>query len=161
METTNIRVRVMSRFDATYYCSNPHDEEAVIISISTPYFNYEIEPYINAENGVKNILKLSFFDADEPNGLDVNNVVAANSDLMSDEDAEKIANFVERNKQDLIIVHCDAGISRSSAVAAAILLHYTGDDSAIFDNERAYSPNMWVYFKVLKAFGHTFFSETT
>lgn len=161
METTNIRVRVMSRLDATYYCSNSHEEKAVIISISTPYFNYEIGPYINAENRVQDILKLSFFDADEPDGLDVNNVVAANSDLMSDEDAEKIADFVERNKQNLIIVHCDAGISRSSAVAAAILLHYTGDDAAIFDNERAYSPNMWVYFKVLKAFGHTFFSETT
>lgn len=157
METTNIRVRVLSRLDATYYCSNPHEEKAVIISISTPYFNYEIGPYINTENGVEEILDLSFFDADEPDGLDINNVVAANSDLMSDADAEKIANFVERNKQNLIIVHCDAGISRSSAVAAAILLHYTGDDSAIFDNERAYSPNMWVYFKVLKAFGEHIF----
>ena len=161
MENNNIRVRVMSRLDATYYCSNPHDEKAVIISISTPYLDYEIEPYINAENGVHDILKLRFFDADEPNGLDVNNVAAADSDLMSDEDAAKIADFVEDNKQHLIIVHCDAGISRSSAVAAAVLFHYTGDDSAIFDNERAYSPNMWVYFKVLKAFGHTFFSETT
>lgn len=157
METTNIRVRVMSRLDATYYCSNPHDENAVIISISTPYFHYELEPYINEENRVQDILKLSFFDADEPNSLDVNNFVAANSDLMSDADAEKIANFVERNTQNLIIVHCDAGISRSSAVAVAILLHYTGDDSAIFDNERAYSPNMWVYFMVLKAFGEHIF----
>lgn len=156
METTNIRVRVMSRLDATYYCSNSHDEKAVIISISTPYLNYELEPYINEENGVQNILKLSFFDADEPNGLDVNNVVAANSDLMSDEDAEKIANFVENNKNDLIIVHCDAGISRSSAVAAAILRHYTGNDDRIFD-DYSYNPNMWVYFKVLKAFGEQIF----
>ena len=97
-----------------------------------------------------------FFDADEPNGLDVNNVVAANSDLMSDEDAEKIANFVENNKNDLIIVHCDAGISRSSAVAAAILRHYTGNDDRIFD-DYSYNPNMWVYFKVLKAFGEQIF----
>ena len=161
MENKNIRVRVMNRLDATYYCSNPHNEKAVIISISTPYLNYEIGPYTNAENGVQDILKLSFFDADEPDSLDVNNVVSAGSDLMSDEDAAKIAEFVEANIQHLIIVHCDAGISRSSAIAAAILLHYTGDDSAIFDNERAYSPNMWVYFKVLKAFGHTLFSETT
>ena len=161
MENKNIRVRVMNRLDATYYCSNPHNEKAVIISISTPYLNYEIGPYTNAENGVQDILKLSFFDADEPDSLDVNNVVSADSDLMSDEDAAKIADFVEDNIQHLIIVHCDAGISRSSAIAAAILLHYTGDDSAIFDNERAYSPNMWVYFKVLKAFGHTLFSETT
>lgn len=159
MENYNIRVRVMSRHDAIYYCSNPHDEKAVIISLSTPYWDYEYGPYISKENKVKDILELSFFDADEPDGLDVNNVVASNSDLMSDEGAEKIADFVEKNKQYLIIVHCDAGISRSSAVAAAILLHYTGDDSAIFDNERAYCPNMWVYFKVLKAFGHTLFSE--
>lgn len=157
MENNTIKVRVMSRLDATYYCSNPHDEESVIISISTPSYNYEIGPYLSEENNVKEVLELRFFDADEPDGMDVNNVVAANSDLMSDEDAEKIANFVEKNKNDLIIVHCDAGISRSSAVAAAILLHYTGDDSAIFDNERAYSPNMWVYFMVLKAFGEHIF----
>lgn len=156
MGTTNIRVRVMSRLDATYYCSNPHDEKTVIISISTPCFNYELEPYKNEENGVQNILKLSFFDADEPDGLDVNNIVADNSDLMSDEDAEKIADFVERNKNDLIIVHCDAGVSRSSAVAAAILRHYTGNDDRIFD-DYSYNPNMWVYFKVLKAFGEQIF----
>ena len=152
MENNNITVKVMSRLDATYYCSNPHEEEAVIISISTPYINYEIAPYISQENRVRDILELSFFDADEPDGLDVNNVAVANSDLMSYEDAEKIADFVERSKQDLIIVHCDAGISRSTAVAAAILRHYTGNDDKIFDND-SYSPNIWVYSKVLKAFG--------
>lgn len=125
MENMNIQVRVMSRLDATYYCSNPHEEEAVIISISTPYINYEIAPYISEENRVREILELSFFDADEPDGLDVNNVAVANSDLMSDEDAEKIADFVERNKQDLIIVHCDAGISRSQRLFYDIIQEMT------------------------------------
>ena len=43
-----------------------------------------------------------------------------------------------------VIVHCDAGISRSSGVAAAILKAKTGDDSQIFNSPK-YRPNMRCY----------------
>lgn len=49
-----------------------------------------------------------------------------------------------------VIVHCDAGISRSAGVAAAILKHTTGDDSSIFENG-LYDPNLWCYQKTLAA----------
>ena len=52
---------------------------------------------------------------------------------------------------DNIIVHCGAGISRSSGLAAALLKYFTGDDSQIFDNPK-YTPNMTVYRTVLETF---------
>ena len=87
---------------------------------------------------------------------DVNDIIAAEKDLLCDKDAERIVEFSKKYKDKLLIIHCDAGISRSSGIAAAILRHYTGDDAEIFDNY-SYDPNMWCYFKTLKAFGDELF----
>ena len=122
-----INIQVMSRMAAAEYCARRHSEESVIISISTPDLYYG---YLKIEKTDKKTTE---------------------QDLMSSDEAKAIVDFVERNKDKYIIVHCDAGISRSSAVAAAILKYYTGDDSRIFDSRR-YSPNMWCYRKVLEAF---------
>jgi hypothetical protein len=48
-------------------------------------------------------------------------------------------------------VLCDAGQSRSTAIAGAINLAYNFDDNMIWDNPK-YSPNRLVYAKMLKAF---------
>ena len=148
----NISIGVLSRFDASQYCKEPHKTDSAIISISTPnvpYYGLEIEP--TDENRVVAILRLEFMDVDRPGDNDVYGNPTTISDLMSDRDAKTVVDFVERYKDKRILVHCDAGISRSSAVAAAILKHYTGDDSMIFDS-RWYNPNRWVYRKVLEAF---------
>ena len=147
-----INIQVMSRMAAAEYCARRHSEESVIISISTPdlYYGYlKIEK--TDKNNVTDILNLSFMDCDTPGEADVYGSPTTEQDLMNDEDAKKVVDFVEKNKENKIIVHCDGGISRSSAVVAAILKAYTGDDSRIFDSPR-YSPNMWVYRKVLEAF---------
>lgn len=148
-----INIRVMSRKEAFQYCNGTHNEEAAIISISTPYIDYEYSVYQSESNRVIDILNLCFFDADEPDSFDINDVYAREMDLLCDKDAVRIAEFAERHKDVLLIVHCDAGISRSSAVAAAILRHYKGNDDKIFDDYLSFDPNMWVYFKVVKAFG--------
>ena len=90
---------------------------------------------------IVDILPLCFADADRP-GTDVYGRDAGIQDLMSDKDAERIVEFLTRHPNVDVIVHCDAGISRSSGVAAAILKYLTGDDSSIFDNARLH-PNMW------------------
>ena len=72
---------------------------------------------------------------------------------MSKEDALKIAEFVKWLKTTdtkELWVHCDAGVSRSAAVGAAILKYLTGDDSAIYNNPNYY-PNPDVYSLTLKA----------
>ena len=70
---------------------------------------------------------------------------------MTDKDAKKIAGFVDRYKNVLLIIHCDEGVSRSAGIAAAVLRYYTGDDAAIFDDCFSYNPNMLVLLQSLKS----------
>ena len=132
-----VNVLVMSRKEAERYSHSPHDEESAVISISTPDEHYDMNIYSSIYNGIKRILRLSFDDVD--NG----------SFAMTEGDAASIAEFVEENKDKTIIVHCDAGISRSAGIAAAIMKHYNGDDTPIF-NSRLYCPNMLCYRMVLE-----------
>ena len=69
----------------------------------------------------------------------------------SNPQAREIVEFIKLNNPKRIIVHCDAGISRSAGVAAAIAKFLTGSDECIFGNRR-YIPNMFVYRKLLNAF---------
>ena len=72
--------------------------------------------------------------------------------LIQKEDAKKIATFVMANKHNgkYFIVQCDAGVSCSAGVAAALMKYFNGDDSPIFDNPQ-YCPNMRCYRMVLEA----------
>ena len=69
---------------------------------------------------------------------------------IKEQDAVDVLDFVEKykDKVDLFVIHCNAGISRSSGVAAALSFIYNGDDSWVF-NDRRYLPNMKVREKIL------------
>ena len=111
---------------------------------------YEEETFISDTNGVKDILRLSFCDADRLYGTDVYGREAQN--VITREDAKAIREFIENHRGiDIVIVHCDAGISRSAGVAAGILAGTIGDDTQIFDNH-SYYPNMLCYRTVLEEF---------
>ena len=155
LEVSIIKVYVLSRNLATKYCRQTNDNPVAIISISTPGVEYEESPFISKKNKVAEILSLTFRDADCPETKDVYGYIAHLEDLMSDNDAQKVAEFAERHKDKPIIVHCDAGISRSSAIGAALLRVYNGSDDEIF-NSRWFAPNMWCYYKTLKAFGYDY-----
>lgn len=144
-----MNVTVMSRKDAVRYCHQKHERDTVMISISDPCMEYGSAPFSTAENRVRHILRLSFHDADRP-GLDVYRRPVDISDLMTDKDAWAIRELLHRFPHTDVIVHCDAGISRSSGVAAAILKFCTGSDKEIFNSGR-YLPNMWCYRKTLEA----------
>ena len=146
------RLDIMNRGTAIAYCKHEHISKTIMISISTSYIDYEEEPYIGNGNNIVDILRVSFVDADGVGDLDVYGNKADESMMFSDEQASQIVEFVKAHEDCNIIVHCDAGISRSSAVAASILRFYSGNDDSIF-NSRYYAPNMWVYYKMLKAFG--------
>ena len=98
-----IKVIVMSRLEAYQYCKNYHDKPSAIISISTPYSIYDYCVFKSEENQVIDILELSFVDADEPESLDVNDIIAAEKDLLCDKDAERIVEFSEKYKDKLLI----------------------------------------------------------
>ena len=67
--------------------------------------------------------------------------------LMTDDHARQIVEFADRvrDQVELLVVHCDAGVSRSSAVALALCEKYGFVDEAraIQDSPR-YRPNLYV-----------------
>lgn len=132
-----MNIRVMNRQDAIRYSYHYQDEPSVIISISTPGQEYSQHIYRSLYNKIRAILHLSFDDVE-----DGDYVITRN-------DSKRIHNFVEANKDLNIIVHCDAGISRSAGIAAALMKYYNGDDSPIFDDPR-YIPNMRCYRTMLE-----------
>lgn len=153
-----MNVTIMSRRDAMRYCHQPHPFPSVMISISDPLPPYETAPFCSPANRVLDILRLIFADADGvgsrvwvPQDASFGHGrMAAESDLMTAEDANRIAAFLQLHQNRDVIVHCDAGLSRSAGVAAAIMKHFNGDDSPVFDSGKYY-PNMWCYRLTLEA----------
>ncbi len=134
-----MKIAVVSRQKAEYFCMDAHNFITDIISIETPANTYRGRIFESSENGVRRILKLAFFDDIKGDGI------------MTAEDAEKVRGFVMQDPQpDLLLVHCDGGISRSAGVAAAIMKYLTGSDEEIFVS-RMYRPNMHCYRMTLNA----------
>jgi predicted protein tyrosine phosphatase len=104
----------------------------------------------------KGVLYLQFYDLDMSSIEDADVLREIQKEyghgLMTDDRANQILDFVEgiKDEVELIVCHCEAGVSRSSAVAAAVLRILTGSDNEIF-NDRRYIPNRFVYRKILNA----------
>lgn len=124
-----------------------------IISITDP--DKELVSFAPNENRIET-LSLQFYDLadikDELSPQDAVECVAIFRDgLFSDEQAVQIVDFVERVKDRVkgILVHCEAGVSRSAAVAAVIERMLNGSNERVFSDPR-YSPNQYVYQRLLK-----------
>lgn len=132
-----MNIQVMNRKDAIRYSYHYQDMPSAIISISTPNQEYHQHIYRSLYNQIRCVLRLSFDDVEDGDYA------------ITPNDTKKIHNFVEANKDLNIIIHCDAGISRSAGIAAALMKYYNGDDSPIFDNPR-HVPNMRCYQTMLE-----------
>lgn len=93
------------------------------------------------------VLRLAFYDIDEDiisNGISYN--------AMNQSQADKVAIFVRYwfNKVNYLIVQCDAGISRSAGIAAAISKWAINDDMEYFHSGR-YVPNRRCYRMVINS----------
>ena len=128
----------------------------LIISISsmdTPIPNI-LEEDEKENDAIIHVEFCQFDDVDGYNSFNIfeddPNCLPFNLTPMEDKDAKQILNAVEKYKDSVeeIIVHCDAGFSRSPAVAVALSLWLNGDDSEFFDRNH-YCPNTWVYRKLL------------
>ena len=109
----------------------------VVISIHDPERE---KPRVKNQAGLRAVLQLAFHDAEPsvPRGSDTK--VA----LMSEEQARQIWRFVDQHRDEVgaIVIHCESGVSRSSAVAAALCASLGGDDGAFFTR---FQPNAYVY----------------
>ena len=112
----------------------------IVISIS----DVDAPPLRLAGNpDIRAVLRLNFADTG-----------AGSPEAMQPADAERIAAFVGAWEKDaqMIIVSCEAGISRSPAVAAAVMRALGKNDMEIWKNPN-YRPNSFCYRLTFRAFG--------
>jgi predicted protein tyrosine phosphatase len=118
-----------------------YDQPHLLISVTTPGDATARLPTGPATLGV---VRLAFPDLDAPaHGFD-------EAALFGPAQADAIWEAVVRLRPQLaaILVHCDAGLSRSPGIAAALSRALTGDDAAWFAR---YRPNRRVYRHLLEA----------
>lgn len=128
---------VLSRENAADF-SYRVKKDCIFISITDPELcknDFAKNPHIKA------ILRLAFDDVDG-----FQDKMFSTDQPMTLTQAKEIANFVLewKDKVELIVVHCEAGISRSAGVCAAIMKYLTNDDMPIFNN-CYFCPNMFCY----------------
>lgn len=124
--------------------------EAAKVAPSVPYLILSItdperpEATFAASPHQKAILRLQFHDKSGPRAA------ALGKTAMTMEQARSIIAFVQAHLAEvqLIICQCEAGISRSASVAAALSRILQGEDNFFFTH---YAPNDWIYHTLLEA----------
>lgn len=113
----------------------PPEAPHLVISITTSPLDQARLPATPACLG---ILRLAFFDSDLPPEDD------GPEGLFSQADARQIWDFVLAHQAQVtcLVLHCNAGVSRSPGVAAALARVLLGDDADFFAR---YQPNSRVY----------------
>lgn len=109
----------------------------VVISISDPHRR---QPKIRKPAGFRAALYVKFHDAVPVETPRLPKHIV----LMRREQARRIWKFVCRYRSQVgtVVVHCEQGMSRSPAVAAALSLQLNGDNGKFFQE---YQPNMYIY----------------
>lgn len=124
----------------------------VLISINSKSKDAVNLHYAKSCPNCKDILPMVFGDFDYKWVKMQDDISLSGIKLFSNNDAREILGFIERNMPSNmletlnIIVHCEYGVSRSQAVAAALSKIFTGKDDEFF---MKYSPNRLVYSKIL------------
>ena len=116
------------------------------IVVRTPYIVISItDPgkrpaRIQRAAGFRDILRLQFHDAVPVVGFTLPSEIV----VMTKDHTEEVWQFVHKwhNEVEAIVVHCEQGMSRSPAVAAAICNVFGDDDRRFF---REYMPNRYIY----------------
>ena len=125
-----------------------HDIETVVPAV--PYLVVSVtdpdrtEAVLAESPYQKAVLRLRFHDKSGPRAA-LSGKVA-----MTPAVAREILVFVREHLPEaaLIVCQCEAGISRSAAIAAALSCILQGEDSFFFAH---YAPNNWIYQTLLKA----------
>jgi predicted protein tyrosine phosphatase len=115
----------------------------IVISI---HDTYSPPARVKKQSGLRAMLQLAFDDAELTDSADVLGAVV----MMTTDQANAIWAFVEQHRNDVgaVVVHCEAGVSRSPAIAAALCKGLGGNDRHFF---KRYQPNMHVYRLMLEA----------
>lgn len=133
-----MKFMIMDRYDARDFCKEEHSFRTCIISISTVGGKANYLPKTSV-NRIVAVLPLWFDDE------------LCGDNAFDQDMAAQILRFVDlwKSHVDCILVHCDAGISRSAAVCAALKRYLGEDDWDIFRNPQ-YDPNALVYHTMME-----------
>jgi predicted protein tyrosine phosphatase len=149
MDKKTVDIIVFSRKTIAEFAT---DRAHIVISISEPASpGY---PLIKAEipdnPNCVGILYLDFCDMDAQRFPKVKELPETYK-LFSEDDARSILKFVELTLPyvNLIAVNCPGGVSRSSAVAAAIAKIVGQSDEQFFNPKGPYTPNRFIYRTIL------------
>ena len=143
-------IKVMSRLEAIDYSYKNTKDDYILISISS--LDEEAPKFHNCykwESSCRGLIRLSFNDLERD----------YNEELLAPKQGDFsglktfIDTFKDSNTIKDIVVHCAAGISRSSAVAAAIAQYLDLDEFNLIWNNDLYIPNELVYRLALNEFG--------
>jgi len=128
-------------FDVWKQVSRVYPYDHICIGYRTPKINYHPILFSPSCKGHIELFVHDYGVRDKGPGLII----------FSKNHAKAILKLVEREKNNVhhIVFQCDAGISRSSATAAAISKILYNDDSFVFDS-RWYVPNTHIYQTILK-----------
>ena len=120
----------------TYQEPNKH----ILISIASPDKD---RPEIPLRSSRVITLYLTFHDLDKP-------IPSGNTVLFDKVDAKKIASTLKfyAKEIDTVLCQCEAGVSRSMGLAAALAKYFNNDDTEYFKKG---IPNMRVYHIMLEA----------
>lgn len=129
---------VMSRSAARKFSFGDIPEKTIIISITDVNSEYN---RFNHQSNLVDVCHVKFDDVEK-----------GEENCITKSDAQKIVDFMKKYDDiQNVIVHCEAGVSRSAGCCAALMLAYNGSDMEIFSNAK-YCPNMTVYRLVLNTF---------
>jgi len=135
-----MKIQVLNRKDFETFIP---DSPAIAISITDPKTEKA-----KTKAQYLDILRLEFFDLDKDTGI-----FPYSKFTFSWGQAEEVLNFVNKHRGnvDVLVIHCEAGQSRSVGMAAALSLILNGHDSYYF---KRYIPNRLVYRTILKRYYH-------
>lgn len=141
-----LALQVLDR-DAVRFCV--HAEPYAVISITDPV---EKHPILISAPQRRGVLRLKFYDVDHLTRL---SAVASRIGAFTPEMARQVVQFVRDQMTQgtgLFVVHCEAGVSRSAGVAAALSRFFNHDETPFLV---FYRPNPWVRKLVLEALAET------
>lgn len=141
-------IKVFPRYKAIEQANVDYANDKIIISISTPGDKFPIFP---ENNSILDILYLSFYDIENKKEIPS----ATDDQVFNEHIAEEITMFLDywinetdsltTNDNFEIWVHCDAGVSRSAGIGAALSKYFNNNDDEFFANDGKYFPNNLCY----------------
>tara|TARA_Y100000310_G_scaffold340792_1_gene437777 strand:- start:3420 stop:3902 length:483 start_codon:yes stop_codon:yes gene_type:complete len=125
--------------------SNWEEKKHIIISIRCPFGPESSKPHPATNRETQAVLFLQCDDLDYAPmpGSATWGMLGGKFQLFSRFDAEAILSVIRATSPEVVIVHCQAGQSRSAGVASALSKFYNDDDKRFF--HMPYTPNMHVY----------------